>query len=155
MLDETAVIAWQRKLSWYSQVIIRKESIWRDSNMSYMRGDTYIWHDGENLHLWSADGTDGWDQSVWYTGVTGKEPRDDRQGYVEVKASGVMLPESVLDEFVLMRLAEMLQQRKAREAVNRAISKLSGNGGCLALNMYAEQLEAIFADLEDNSSNET
>jgi len=118
-----------------------------------MRGDTYIWHDGDKLHLWVADGKDGWDQSVWYTGITGKEPKE--EGDPDVKASGVMIPESALDEFVVMRLAEMLQQRKAREAVNRAISKWSGNGGCLALNKYAEQLEAIFAKFEDNHSNET
>jgi hypothetical protein len=47
--------------------------------MSYIRGDTYIWHDGENVHLWSADGNDGWDQSVWYTGRTGKEPRGEEE----------------------------------------------------------------------------
>jgi hypothetical protein len=122
--------------------------------MSYMRGDMYIWHDGENVHLWAANGKDGWDQSVWYTGVTGKEPRDEEEQH-GVKASGVMIPESVLDEFVVMRLTEMLQEGKAREAVNRAISKWNGNGGCLALNGYAEQLEAIFAKLEGNSSNET
>lgn len=47
--------------------------------MSYMRGDHYIWHDGENVHLWVADGKDGWDQSVWYAGVTGKEPREEEK----------------------------------------------------------------------------
>lgn len=122
--------------------------------MSYMRGDNYIWHDGENLHLWVADGKDGWDQSVWYTGVAGKEPIDEDEGDPDVKASGVMIPESVLDEFVVMRLAEMLQEGKAREAVSRAVSKWSGNGGCLALNKYAGQLEAIFARFEGDSSNE-
>src|SRR5947209_19424066 len=101
--------------------------------MSYIRGDTYIWHDGENVHLWSADGKDGWDQSVWYTGITGKEPSDEEESDPDVKASGVMIPESVVDEFVVMRLAEMIQERKAREAVKRAISKWSGNGGGLAL----------------------
>jgi hypothetical protein len=101
--------------------------------MSYMRGDTYIWHDGENVHLWSADGKDGWDQSVWDTGITGKGPSDEEESDPDVKASGVMIPESVLDELVVMRLAEMIQERKAGEAVKRAISKWSGNGGCLAL----------------------
>ncbi len=119
--------------------------------MSY-RGDAYIWHDGDNLHVWVVDGKDGWDQAVWYTGVTGKEPKEESDS--DVKVSGVMIPESALDEFVVMRLAEMLQERKAREAVKRAISKWSGNGSCLALNRYAEQLDAIFAKLEGNSSNE-
>lgn len=123
--------------------------------MSYMRGDTYIWHDGENVHLWVADGKDGWEQSVWYEGVAGKEPKDERGGSQDVRAIGVMIPESVLDEFVVMRLAEMIQEGNAWEAVKRAISKWGGNGGCLALNRYAEQLEAIFAKFEDNHSNET
>jgi hypothetical protein len=65
-----------------------------------------------------------------------------------------MIPEAVLDEFVVMRLAEMLQEGEAREAVSRAISKWGGNGGCLALNNYAEQLEAIFDRFEGNPSNE-
>ena len=122
--------------------------------MSYMRGDNYIWHDGENLHLWVADGKDGWDQSVWYTGITGKEPSDEEEGDPNVKASGVMIAESVLDKFVVMRLTEMIQERKGREAVKRAISKWSGNGGCLALDKCAEQLYAALAGLEDNASEE-
>jgi hypothetical protein len=122
--------------------------------MAYMRGEHYIWHDGEKLHLWVADGKDGWDQSVWYTSVTGKEPGDEEESNLDVKASGVMISESVLDEFIVMRLAEMLQERKARKAVKRAISKWSGNGGCLALDKYAEQLEAILAKLESDIANE-
>lgn len=123
--------------------------------MSYMRGDYYIWHDGENLHLWVAEGKDGWDQSVWYQGVTCKDPREEEEHDLDVKASGVMIPESVLDEFVVMRLAEMIQEGKAQEVVKRAVSRWNGNGGCLALNRYAEQLEAIFAKFEDKPSNET
>jgi hypothetical protein len=61
----------------------------------------------------------------------------------------------VLDEFVVMCLAEMLREGKVREAVKRAISKWNGNRGCLALNKYAEQLEAIFAGFEADPSNET
>jgi hypothetical protein len=101
-----------------------------------------------------ADGQDGWDQSVWYAGVTGKEPSNEDKGDPNVKASGVMIPESVLDEFAVMRLAEMIQERKALEAVKHAISKWSGNGGCLALNKCAEQLDALLAELEDNASEE-
>jgi hypothetical protein len=123
--------------------------------MSYMRGDTYIWHDGENGHFWLADGKDGWDQSIWYTGVTGKEPSDDKEGDPDERASGVMIPESVLDEFVVMRFAEMIQERKARKAVQRAISKWDGNGGCLALKKCAEQLDASLTRLEDNAPDET
>jgi hypothetical protein len=71
------------------------------------------------MHLWSADGKDGWDQSVWYVGITGKEPSDGKEGDPDERASGVMIAESVLDEFVLMRLAEMIQKGKSREAVTR------------------------------------
>ena len=120
-----------------------------------MRGDTYIWHDWENVHLWAADGKDGWDQSVWYTGVTGKEPSEEEECDPDVKASGVMISESVLDEYVMMRLAEILQEKKAREVIKRAVSKWSGNGGCLALDKYAQQLEAVFARFEDDSLNGT
>jgi hypothetical protein len=119
-----------------------------------MRGDIYIWHDGENVHLWSADGKDGWDQSVWYTGITGQEPSGEEEGDPNVKAGGVMIPESLLDEFVVMRLAEMIQERKAREVVKRAISKWSGNGGCLALDKCAGQLDTVLAGLEDNATEE-
>lgn len=118
--------------------------------MSYMRGNNYIWHDGENLHIWVADGYDGWDQSVWYTGVTGKEPPDEEESDPGVKASGVMISESVLDEFVMMRLAQMIEERKELEAIKRASSKWSGNGGCIALNKYGAQLEAVLAKLEDD-----
>lgn len=57
--------------------------------MSYMRGNNYIWHDGENLHLWVADGKDGWNQSVWYTGIMGKKPSEEDEGDLDVKASAL------------------------------------------------------------------
>lgn len=66
-----------------------------------------------------------------------------------------MIPEVVLDEFVMMRLVEILQERKAQEVIKRAVSRWNGNGGCLALHRYAEQLEAIFAKFEDEHSHET
>ncbi|MGA9996492.1 MAG: hypothetical protein WBP93_13830 [Pyrinomonadaceae bacterium] len=65
-----------------------------------------------------------------------------------------MIPESVLDEFVVMRLAEMIQERKARKAVQRAISKWDGDGGCLAFKKCAEQLDVVLARLEDNALDE-
>jgi hypothetical protein len=51
-----------------------------------------------------------------------------------------------------MRLAELIQKGKAREAAKRAISKWSGNGGCLALDKCAGQLDTVLAGLEDNAS---
>jgi hypothetical protein len=33
-----------------------------------MRGDYYLWSDGaEVLHIWVADGYDGWDEAIWAT----------------------------------------------------------------------------------------
>jgi hypothetical protein len=52
----------------------------------------------------------------------------------------------------MMRLAQMIEERKALEAIKRAISKWSGNGGCTALNKYAAQLKAVLAKLEDDIS---
>jgi hypothetical protein len=31
--------------------------------MSYMRGRHYLWVDGSHVHIWSAEGYDGWDES--------------------------------------------------------------------------------------------
>lgn len=39
---------------------------------------------------------------------TGKDPSDKEEGDPDEKTNGVMIPESVLDEFVVMRLAEMI-----------------------------------------------
>lgn len=36
--------------------------------MSYVRGAHYLWSDGERIHLWAAEGYDGWDQSIWAEG---------------------------------------------------------------------------------------
>jgi hypothetical protein len=106
------------------------------------------------LYLWVADGKDGWDQSVWYAGVTGKEPNGEEESDPDVKASGVKMPESLLDEFVVMRMAEMLQEGKARKAVECAISKWSGNEGRLALSKCAKRLNAALAQLEDSLPDE-
>ena len=43
---------------------------------------------------------------------------------------------------------------KARKAVQRAISKWNGNGGCFALKKCAEQLDVGLARLEDNAPDE-
>lgn len=31
--------------------------------MAYLRGDQYVWSDEERLHIWVADGYDGWGES--------------------------------------------------------------------------------------------
>src|SRR5215210_4356925 len=102
--------------------------------MSYLRGDNYIWSDGERLHVWVADGYDGWDQAVWAADDSEKR-REDR-----VNASGVGILEGVMDEFVMMRLAQMLQDGLVKDAIDRAVARGGGNFGCEALAKNREAL---------------
>jgi hypothetical protein len=99
--------------------------------MSYTRGDTYIWPSGDRVHLWVADGDDGWAESVW------------NEGRPHPRASGVGVPQEVMDEFVVMRFAQLLRARQVGSAVDRALAKHAGNGGCVALEQIAETLKAI------------
>jgi hypothetical protein len=96
--------------------------------MSYMRGDRYLWCDGTHLHFWAADGSDGWAKSGWV------EDRGE-------EASGVALPLEVVDELVVMRLAELVEAGAFAAAVERALSRHGGNGGCVALEQYALALK--------------
>ncbi len=109
--------------------------------MSYMRGDFYLWSDGEHLHLWAVDGYDGWDDSIWVEGV-----RSDR-GNASKRASGVALPMDVVDEFVVMRLAEIIDEKRFADAIDRAVARHGGNGGCLSLAVKAADLKAALQKL--------
>jgi hypothetical protein len=86
--------------------------------MAYLRGSTYIWSDGERIHLWSQDGLDHWQQTGF-----GEHP----------EASGVALREAVMDQFVCMRFAELAASGKLEVAVRSALEAGSGNSGCTAL----------------------
>lgn len=78
--------------------------------MSYIRGDYYFWSDGsEFVHFWAANGYDGWDQSVWAVDEEGKR-HEDRHN-----ACGVGIPKMKMDEFVVMRLAEMIKAGRGRD----------------------------------------
>jgi hypothetical protein len=94
--------------------------------MSYTRGEPYIWSDGEQLHLWSESGMDGWPQMEAYAG--------------KPKASGVQIPEVVADEFAVMRVAELLAMGNLPNVIERALGKWSGNFGCRALEAHSQQL---------------
>ena len=92
--------------------------------MSYMRGDYYLWSDGkEVLHIWVADGYDGWDEAIWAADEGGKRHEE------RAKASGVGIPEKVMDEFVVMRLAQMVEENLVEDAIDRAIENYGGNFG--------------------------
>ena len=104
--------------------------------MSYMRGDYYLWSDGERLHLWAADGYDGWDDSIWAQGGRSNRKTADK------RASGVALPLDVVDELVVMRLAQIVDERRFAGAIERAVAQYGGNGGCISLAEKAADLKA-------------
>ena len=88
--------------------------------MSYLRGNTYIWPSRDHVHVWVHDGEDGWRESGWAVGA-GND------------ASGVAIEQETMDEYVMMRVAELVQQGRAVVAAERAIAAHRGNGGCMAL----------------------
>ena len=105
--------------------------------MSYMRGDYYLWSDGADvLHIWAADGYDGWDEAIW--AIDEEEKRHENR----LNASGVGIPEKKMDEFVVMRLAEMIKEGLVEETIDRTIEDYGGNFGCEALAKSAESLKA-------------
>jgi len=97
--------------------------------MSYMRGEHYVWSDDSRLHVWVADGSDGWEHSGW------------AESYKDSNASGVSIPVAVLDELVVMRLAEILDGEMVSQVIDRALSHHRGNGGCVALATHAARLK--------------
>jgi hypothetical protein len=111
-----------------------------------MRGDNYIWSDGERLHIWIADGYDGWDQAIWAADESEKR-REDR-----VNASGVSIFERVMDEFVMMRLAQMIEDGLVEDAIDRAVARSGGNFGCEALAKNGETLKAALGQIQLNDS---
>lgn len=98
--------------------------------MAYIRGATYIWHDDERVHIWAADGRDEWQDSGWAEAVQSQRRGEQPMG---AAPSGVGLSQDVADLYVVMRFAELVQQKRVGETVERAISTYRGNGGCLAL----------------------
>lgn len=83
--------------------------------MAYLRGDQYVWDDGERLHIWVIDGYDGWDECGWALDEDGQRRSD------ATNASGVSIPMEIMDEFVVMRLAQLLREGKLHETIARAI----------------------------------
>ena len=108
-----------------------------------MRGDYYLWADGGDvLHIWAADGYDEWDESCWVDGrcEAGQKP------------SGVGIPEKVLDELVIMRLAQIIEEGLVDEAIDRAVSNQGGNYGCDTLSHNAGKLKEVLKQIEITSS---
>lgn len=110
--------------------------------MSYMRGDYYLWSDGDNLHIWVAEGYDGWDEAVWALDDDGEISAD------RVNASGVSIPKKVMDAFVMMRLAQMIDEGLVSEAIERAAGEYGGNFGSTMLAKNAQKLKAALAKIK-------
>ena len=95
--------------------------------MAYMRGNRYVWSDGSQLHLWARDGYDGWDESIW---AGDPVPAAERGASAP---SGIGLSQEVVDEYVAMRLAELVAEGLLGTTIKRAVSNHGGNAGCAAL----------------------
>jgi hypothetical protein len=114
--------------------------------MAYMRGDYYLWSDGDNLHVWVANGYDGWDEAGWALDKDGKRSAD------RMNASGVSIPEKVMDALVMMRLAQMIDEGLVGEAIDRAVGEYGGNVGSTTLAKNAEQLKTALMQIKlDNN----
>lgn len=110
--------------------------------MSYMRGDNYLWTDGGDiLHIWLANGYDGWDEI--------ERAADKRER--GLRPSGVGIPEKVLDELVMMRLAQIIEEGIIDESIDRAIANHGGNFGCHPLAYNSEKLKEALRQVEITS----
>src|SRR5262245_46089434 len=92
--------------------------------MSYMRGANYLWRgEDDRRHLWIDDGFDPWEETGWAEGKV-IDPRP---------AAGVAIRQEVMDEYVVMRIAELVESGEAAAAIDRALAQYGGNFGCSAL----------------------
>lgn len=113
--------------------------------MAYMRGHYYLWSDSEDwIHIWNQDGYDAWNNTSWAC----DEDNVLREGMEN--ASGVSLPEKVMDEYVLMRLAEMIHDGKIEETIDRFLGPdgQSGNVSGELLKQNAETLKQALSQIE-------
>ena len=53
-----------------------------------------------------------------------------------------------MDEFVMMRLAEMIDEGLVSQAIDSAIERGGGNVGCERLRSNAEKLKAALAEIK-------
>ena len=97
--------------------------------MAYLRGDYYIWGDGENIHIGIKEEASG-----------GAEGGPD-YGY-----SGLFLPYEALDEYVVMRFAEMLHEGHVEPAIERAIGH--GNFGSVILEENVEDIRQAISRIK-------
>jgi hypothetical protein len=107
--------------------------------MSYMQGRVFLWSDDSHVHIWSAEGYDGWDESSW--GQQFQAPSG-RQSSAFGRPSGVSLRQKVADEYVVMRLAELVANGELTAVMDRALANHTESRGCEALANQASFLRA-------------
>ena len=119
--------------------------------MAYMRGDYYLWTDESGLHLWAHDGYDGWDEAGWHRvdadEVDVVRPTHLKNG--ENNASGVSIHQDIMDEYVMMRLAQMVYESTVNAAIDRATAPggRGGNVGGMMLAANADTLKQALSGL--------
>jgi len=95
-----------------------------------LEGDYYLWHDVSGLHIWASDGYDGWDEAGWHRVDDGKDypvqPTHLKDG--ENNASGVSIHQEIVDEYVVMRLAQMIEEGIVDATIERASEAPSFRG---------------------------
>jgi hypothetical protein len=113
--------------------------------MSFLRGDLYVWSDGDRAHLWCADGYDGWNDSGWAQGrPTPAMVPDQPSGPL---ASGVGIRHADLDAYVVMRLAQLVEAATIGSAIDLALERGRENGGGEALVRLAPWLRATLTQI--------
>ena len=110
--------------------------------MSYMRGKYYLWTGSDGVHLWAFDGEDGWKDCGWAESVKHWKPKRGQT------PSGVRIPEPILDEYVVMRLAELIDERIVAATIRRASKKWRGNGGAISLAFHGKAIIAQIRSLK-------
>ncbi len=118
-----------------------------------MRGDYYLWDDESGLHLWAKDGYDGWDVAGWHEidETAEGEPilNPDHLVNGENIASGVSIHQDIMDEYVMMRVAEIIKEGKIEAAIDRILDPdgRGGNGGSRLLVANADMLKQALSGL--------
>jgi hypothetical protein len=112
--------------------------------VSYILGRQYVWVDATHVHIWSAEGYDGWDESTWTQGF---EAPSDRRSAAFGRPSGVSVRQKVADEYVVMRMAELVATGEFSAAMDRALANHGANKGCQALVEHAPSLRAALGQL--------
>ena len=95
--------------------------------MAYFRGSTYIWSDGERLHIWLEEGREDLSEFERYSD--------------NPNAVGLQLPESVTDQLAVMRFAELLKLGVLEDVIDQSIG--GANFGSRALEELAPVLKTL------------